>query len=476
MSAAPPPPDTEAVWLTADRPDAGELGLCVHCGFCLNVCPTYHDLGVETNSPRGRIALMRGLDSGRIAWSPRVQQHFDQCLQCRACETACPSKVPYGRLMEATRAEAFAQRKGSRRQRALWQLVMRGVFPYPRRMRLAGYGLKLYQRSGLQAFVRKSGLLRRLAPKLAQIDALSPRLDQPFYANREAERCAPAEPVRARAALVTGCMMPLAFPETHRATVRVFARNGVSVSAPASQVCCGALHAHGGDVEAARGLARRNIEAFTPESCDPPDAILINAAGCGSHLKEYGHLLRNDQEYAQRAAAFAARVRDVHEYLVEIGFAAPEGRIERTVTYQDSCHLSHAQNLRKPPREILGGIPGLMLREMRTPDKCCGSAGLYSVAQSDISARVLAEKMQDLLATDADQVCTANPGCMLQLDAGMAQYDAAGRMMPRSAHAIELLDESYRLGDDARRRSSASLTHADTDRTAPDTNRAGSGH
>ena len=447
MSIAEPSPQAEPLWLTEDRPDAGELGLCVHCGFCLNACPTYHDLGVETDSPRGRIALMRGLDDGRIAWSDRVQQHFDQCLQCRACETACPSKVPYGRLMEATRAEAFAQQKWPRRQRLIWRLVMRGVFPYPRRMRLAGLGLKLYQRSGLQSLVRRSGLLQRLAPKLAEIDALSPSADRPFYANREAAREPLRGAVRSRAALVTGCMMPLAYPETHRATVRVFARNGVAVNAPDAQVCCGALHAHGGDIEAARELARRNIDAFTPESEDLPDAILINAAGCGSHLKEYGHLLRNDPEYAQRAAAFAARVRDVHEYLVEIGFAKPAGRIERTVTYQDSCHLSHAQGIRNPPREVLRSIPGLTLSEMRTPDRCCGSAGIYSVVQSDISKRVLAEKMDDVLATSAEQICTANPGCMLQLDAGIAQYDRHGRMMPRSTHAIELLDESYRLGD-----------------------------
>ena len=440
-------PDFESIWQTADRPDTGELGLCVHCGFCLNACPTYHDLGVETDSPRGRIALMRGLDEGRIAWSPRVQRHFDQCLQCRACETACPSKVPYGRLMEATRAEAFAQRRWPLRQRLIWRLVMRGVFPYPRRMRLLGYGLKLYQRTGLQAFVRRSGLLRRLTPKLAEIEELSPNADRPFYDNAEAARVQAQNPVRAHAALITGCMMPLAYPETHRATVDVFARNGVAVEAPDAQVCCGALHAHGGDVEAARDLARRNIDAFTPKGPEPPDAILINAAGCGSHLKEYGHLLRNDQEYAGRAAAFASRVRDVHEYLTEIGFELPAGRIERRVTYQDSCHLSHAQNIRAAPREVLRSIPGLDLIEMRTPDRCCGSAGIYSVVQSDISQRVLAEKMSDVLGTGAEQVCTANPGCMLQLDAGIARFDDDRRMIPRSAHAIELLAESYRLGD-----------------------------
>ena len=444
-----PPTAGEPIWLTEDRPDAHELGLCVHCGFCLNACPTYLDLGIETDSPRGRIALMRALDTGRVDWTPRVQQHFDQCLQCRACETACPSKVPYGRLMEATRAEAFAQQRWPRRRRIVWNIVMRGVFPSPRRMRLAGYGLKLFQLSGMQALVRRSGLLRRLSPALADVEALSPDARDRFYNNAEAARERPAEPVRLNANLLTGCMMPLAYPETHRATVRVFARNGVAVSAPNEQVCCGALHAHGGDVEMARRLARKNIDAFLPDGAAPPDAILINAAGCGSHLKEYGHLMRNDAAYAGRAADFAERVRDVHEYLVEIGFTRPTGAVNRTVTYQDSCHLSHAQNVRKAPRQLLGSIPGLQLREMRTPDRCCGSAGIYSIMQADISKRVLAEKMEDVLATGAEQVCTANPGCMLQLDAGIARFDTEGTLSSRSAHAIELLDESYRIGDAA---------------------------
>ncbi len=434
----------ESLFVSGDRPDEGELGLCVHCGFCLNACPTYLDLGVEPDSPRGRIALMRALDTGRIDWTERVQQHFDQCLQCRACETACPSKVPYGRLMEATRAEAFSQRRWPRRQRLIWRLVMRGLFPSPRRLRLAFRLLQAHQRTGMQALLRRSGALRLLPRRLREVEAMAPDVRGPFFGNREASAVPAAEPARGSAALVTGCIMPLAFPETHRATVRVFARNGVRMSAPEAQVCCGALHAHGGDVEQARALARKNIAAFMPEGEKPPDAILINAAGCGSHLKEYGHLLRDDAEWAERAAAFAERVRDVHEYLVGIGFEPPTGRIERSVTYQDSCHLSHAQGVRKPPREILRAIPGLTLREMRTPDRCCGSAGLYSAVQPEISKRVLAEKMEDVLGTGAEQVCTANPGCMMQLDQGLARFDAEGVMLPRSAHAIELLDEAYR--------------------------------
>ncbi len=386
---------------------------------------------------------MRALDTGRVEWTERVQQHFDQCLQCRACETACPSKVPYGRLMEATRADAFAQGRQSRGQRFWWRVVMRGVFPSPRRLRLAFRLLQWHQRTGMQRLTRRSGLVRLLPRRLREIEAMAPDARRPFFGNGEAEREAPEEPVRARAALVSGCIMPLAFAETQRATVRVFARNGVRVLAPEAQVCCGALHAHGGDVEQARELARRNIAAFMPEGEEPPEAILINAAGCGSHLKEYGHLLRGDAEWAGRAAAFAELVRDVHEYLVEIGFRPPLGRVERKVTYQDSCHLAHGQGVRKAPREILRAIPGLELREMRTPDRCCGSAGLYSVVQPEISRRVLAEKMEDVLGTGAEQVCTANPGCMMQLDQGLARFDEEGAMLGRSAHAIELLDEAY---------------------------------
>lgn len=431
---------------TIDAPSDADLSLCVHCGICLNHCPTYLELGQEPDSPRGRLQLMKALSEDRVGLTPRVLEHFDRCLQCRACETACPSLVPYGRLMEATRADIFQQGQMlSRRGRLLWRIVMRGVFPHPKRLRALGRGLRLFQRSGLQGLVRRSGLLGRIAPKLATLEALAPDLRRPFFEPADVERYAPRE-VRARASMLTGCVMPLSHPDTHHATARTLSRNGVAVSAPRGQVCCGALHAHGGDVEQARALARRNIDEFLPAGEPGPDAIVVNAAGCGSHMKEYGHLLRDDPDYAERAVEFGARVRDVSEYLVEVGFEAPGGRIERAVTYQDSCHLVHAQRVKDAPRALLRSIPGLDLREMRTPDRCCGSAGLYSIMQSSLSGAILRDKMSDIAQTKAEQVCSANPGCLLQLDAGVRLYvdDMTGA---RSPHVIDLLDESYRAAE-----------------------------
>ena len=462
-----------------EGPNAAELSLCVHCGFCLNDCPTYLELGQEPDSPRGRLQLMKAVGDGRVDLTPRVLQHFDRCLQCRACETACPSLVPYGRLMEATRADLFQQGKlHDRRTRWLWRLIMRGVFPHPARLRLLATGLRLYQRSGLQGLVRRTRLLDRFAPRLARIDALAPDATRPFFSPRDIDRYAPAAEPRATVALLTGCVMPLSHGDTHHATARVLSRNGIRVTAPPDQICCGALHAHGGDVEQARALARHNIDHFLPLADGPngnpksrppaPDAIVVNAAGCGSHMKEYGHLLRADDAYADRAKTFAALVRDVSEYLVDAGFDPPAGPLNRAVTYQDSCHLAHAQRIREAPRRLLASIPGLELREMEHPDRCCGSAGIYSVMQNHLSGAILREKMQEIAATGADQVCTANPGCMVQIDAGLRLY-VDKWPGGRSLHVVDLLDESYRLAEGpnyaAPARASARAS-ASTERTA----------
>ena len=427
-----------------DRPDSAELSLCVRCGFCLNVCPTYLELGVEMDSPRGRLSLMRALEEGRVEPTPRVLRYFDQCLQCRACESACPSGVPYGRLMEATRADLFQQGRRSRRQRLLWDLVMRRLVPSPRRLRWVALGLRIYQRWGLQRLVRASGMLRLVAPRLAEVEAMAPDATRPFFRPGDERRYAPPGTPRARVALLSGCVMPLLYGATHHATARVLSRNGAAVTAPKRQVCCGALHAHSGDLETARALARRDIDVFLAED---PAAIIVNAAGCGSHMKEHGHLLRNDVRYARKAERFAGLVRDVHEYLLKEGFDAPGGALQRSVTYQDSCHLVHGQKVREAPRAVLRAIPGLELREMAHPDQCCGSAGIYSVVQRGLAGAILAEKMAEIDATGAEAVCTANPGCMMQLDAGLRLQGRSGGPRGRTLHVIELLDESYRLAE-----------------------------
>ena len=411
-------------------PSPEDLARCVHCGFCLEACPTYMITRLETESPRGRIQLARAITEGRIEPTPNVISHFDLCLQCRACETACPSGVLYGRIIEGTRA-MIAVRPDRPRAWKLRSLVLRLLFRQPWRLRLAFAGLKTYQRSPLSKVVR-----RLLPSRLRKMEEMMPLIpDRRFRGAAVAGM--PAAQVKATVALLEGCVMPLLQPETHEATVRVLARNGCKVLVPQGQGCCGALHLHNGDREPARQLARRNIDVFLGSGAD---YIAVNAAGCGSAMKEYGELFAYDRAYADKARRFAERVRDVNELLVEIGFEKPSGPVETRVTYQDSCHLAHAQRVRSAPRELLRSIPGLDLVEMTTPDRCCGSAGIYNLTQTDMSRQVLDDKMDDCLATGCDVIATANPGCVLQLQLGVRQRGSGQEVL----HVVELLDEAYR--------------------------------
>jgi glycolate oxidase iron-sulfur subunit len=417
------------VHVFTDGPREEDLARCVHCGFCLQACPTYVITSLETESPRGRIALAGALAKGTIEATPNVVQHFDLCLQCRACETACPSGVPYGRIIEGARAlvQSRPDRPRSWRTRAM---ALRILFAEPRRLKLAFSLLRRYQRSPL------AGWLRRVLPsRLRQMEAMLPKLPDRFF-EPPVIAAQPAGEVRATVALLSGCIMPMTHPQTHEATLRVLARNGCRVLVPAAQGCCGALHVHNGDPEAARKLARKNIDAFLASGAD---YFVVNSAGCGSAMKEYGELFERDKAYASKAARFVEGVRDVNELLVEIGFAAPTGRVEERVTYQDSCHLVHAQRIKDAPRDILRSIPGLELAEMATPDRCCGSAGIYNLTQTEMSRLVLDDKMLDVMSTNCDVVCTANPGCMLQLDLGVRLSGGSQEVL----HVVELLDRAY---------------------------------
>jgi Fe-S oxidoreductase len=410
-------------------PREEDLARCVHCGFCLQACPTYVITSLETESPRGRIALARALAEDRIEVTPNLVTHFDLCLQCRACETACPSGVPYGRIMEGARA--LVQSKPERpRSWRLRSLALRLLFARPWRLRLAFAMLRLYQRSPL------STLARRLLPgHLRQMEAMLPQIPGRSF-NPPLVAAEPASGTKATVSMLSGCIMPLTHPQTHEATVRVLARNGCRVLVPPAQGCCGALHIHNGDPEAARSLARRNIDVFLGSEAE---YIVVNSAGCGSAMKEYADLFEGDPVYEEKARAFVAKVRDVTELLTDIGFRPPEGRVEASVTYQDSCHLVHAQRIREAPREVLRSIPGLQLVEMSTPDRCCGSAGIYNVTQTEMSRQVLQDKMDDVMATACDVVSTANPGCMLQLDLGVRLRGGNQEVV----HVIELLDRAY---------------------------------
>jgi Fe-S oxidoreductase len=422
---------TEHVHQLEDGPTEADLARCVHCGFCLQACPTYVALGIETESPRGRIQLARAVQEERIAPTPGVVAHFDLCLQCRACETACPSGVPYGRIMESARAKV-GQQPDRPRSWKLRQWVLRRAFAAPWRLRLTFGALRLYQRLPLFP-----GLVGRVIPRrLREMQETLPRLPRRFFRSRPVLADLPSP--RATVALLVGCVMPLTYPQTHEATVRVLEHNSVRVVAP-PQGCCGALHVHNGDPAAARKLARMNIDSFLAAGVD---AIVVNAAGCGSTMKEYAELFAGDSAYETKAVEFAAKVKDITEYLAELPFEAPAGSIGARVTYQDSCHLLHAQRIRSAPREIMRAIPGLELVEMEGSDRCCGSAGIYNLTQPSMSRTILDAKMADALATGPDVIATANPGCMLQLELGVRRSGTDQRVV----HVVELLDEAYRAG------------------------------
>jgi glycolate oxidase iron-sulfur subunit len=374
---------------------------------------------------------VRAAAEGRIEPNARFGEHIYLCLMCRACETACPSGVQFGRIAEAAR-EVLGP-PGGPLARLLARLAFTQLFPYPRRLRLAARLLRLYQRSGLQ------WLARRLLPRrLREMDAMLPPVPRKFFAP-EADVLPAIGPRRARVALLSGCVMSTMFADINDATVRVLRRNGCEVVTPRAQVCCGALNVHNGESHAARQMARRNVRSFLDAGVD---AVIVNAAGCGAAMKEYGHLLRDDPSYAEPATRMATLVKDASEFLVELGLLPPAGRVEMTITYQDPCHLAHGQKVRKPPRQLLAAIPGLRLLEMDGSDRCCGSAGIYNITQPQMSAQVLEEKMAAVARTGAQAIVAPNPGCMLQLRAGGLRYGPALPVF----HLIDLLDRAYEEG------------------------------
>ena len=415
-----------------DRPTWDLYATCVHCGLCLNHCPTYRVLGMEMDSPRGRIYQVLQVDAGRLPIGDSFVTHIDRCLDCRACETACPSGVQYGHIVERARAQIEQQYRRPWLARQARGFFYRHALGNPRRLAVLARLLRFYQRSGLQKLARSSGLLKLM--RVSQLEQLQPTIDDHFFFD-QIGKVFPAEgELRARVALHAGCIANVAFSELNRATIRVLNKNGVEVWVPEGQNCCGALQAHAGYRTEARKLARQNITAMLD---DRFHAIVTNAAGCGSTLKEYGDLLREDGQHST-AEKFAAKVKDVTEFLQQLGLRKPAKKIEIKATYQDPCHLAHGQKIRSAPRELLREI-GLRLEEMPHPDQCCGSAGSYNVTQNDLSMKILDEKMKDIAHTSAELVVTANVGCMLQLRAGM---ERAGRDVPVK-HVVEMLDLCY---------------------------------
>jgi glycolate oxidase iron-sulfur subunit len=426
--------------IDADHPkiaalDLPELYRCVHCGLCLNQCPTYHALRLEPESPRGRIHLVRAASEGRIDLNDRFKEHLYLCLLCRACETACPSGVQYGHIAETARE--ILGPPGSKFARAALNLVFTRLLPYPWRLRLAARLLRLYQRGGLRRLIRPL-----LPEKLRRMESMLPPISRRFF-----HPAAPVLPAigarRAKVAMLNGCVMPLLFADVNEATVRVLQRNGCDIVFPPGQICCGALNIHNGETAAAKKMAQQNIDSFLAAGVD---SILVNAAGCGAAMKEYGYLLRDDAVYAAKAQQFGALVKDAGEFLADLGLVAPRGRLEMTVTYQDPCHLAHGQRVRSQPRKLLQAIPGVRLIEMEGADRCCGSAGIYNVTHPEMSQQLLAEKMQAVAATRAEAVVAPNPGCMLQLRYGARQYGPQVNVY----HLMDLLERAYVAADGAR--------------------------
>ena len=409
---------------------------CIHCGLCLNACPTYRLWNLEADSPRGRIHQMIHVEQGNFPVTDSFVDHIDKCLDCRACETACPSGVEYGKLVEHARARIERDYRRPLLSRIARDIVYRRLLPHPRRIAAVARLLRFYQRPGVQSLARSTGVLKLFG--LAQREALLPRIDKDFFFDRLGKVFPAAGQRRARVAFFAGCVANVTFAELNAATIRVLTANGCEVVVPAEQLCCGALAAHAGIRDVARGLARQNLRAFAAFEAGEIDAIVTNAAGCGSTLKEYDHLFTADEpEYAQ-AQAFASKTRDVTEFLAALGMVAKLKPIRQRVTYQDSCHLLHGQKIREAPRALLRAIPGLNLVELPFSEICCGSAGVYNVTQTEASLDLLADKMRHAGATQAQIIATSNPGCLLQMRAGARIHGTDQQVL----HVIELLDQA----------------------------------
>ncbi len=455
---------------------------CIHCGFCLPTCPTYAVLGVEMDSPRGRIYQMQAVSEGRIEISPEFVDHMNCCLGCRACETACPSGVQFGKLIEAAREQIqieiahkpflnglkpakheaaepvgtgeFPLLEYPESRLAFESLIAKGLRRFffdlmlPSRLvtSLVFAGLKIYQRSGLQSLVHRTGLLDAVnalpTPLQGQLkipEGLMPAASGDLLPQPLPEITPALTRKRYRAGFISGCIMDQVYRDINEATIRVLAANGCEVITPPGQQCCGALHIHAGEADRGRQLARHNIDVFEPYNCD---VIIINSAGCGSNLKEYGHLLRDDPAYASRASSFSSKVKDISEFLVSIDWNREMGTLHRTVTYHDACHLFHGQKVKQQPRELLNAIPGLTIVNLKEADWCCGSAGIYNITNQEMASQLLERKMNNIKATAANVVATGNPGCMMQIALGAQQRGIGIEVV----HPVQLLDEAYQAG------------------------------
>jgi len=415
-------------------PDTALIDDCVHCGFCLPACPTYVLWGEEMDSPRGRIYMMKKSTQGEAPLDQRFRLHMDNCLGCMACMTACPSGVQYDKLIEDTRAQV--ERNISRPiADTLFRKILFATFPYANRLRLVALPMFLYQRSGLQKLIRASGVLRLFPKRITAMESLLPQVPTNLF-KRLPTNVAATSATRRRVGMLSGCVQQVFFQHVNEATVRVLAAEGCEIVIPQPQACCGALMVHSGLEDQAAHLARQMIAAFESANVD---TVVINAAGCGSTMKEYGHILRDDPVWATRAAAFSAKCKDISEILCDLPARAPRHPLPMRVAYHDACHLRHAQAIHEQPRRLLSTIPGLEVAEVEESNLCCGSAGVYNLLNPEPATQLGDRKVEKLLATKAEAVISANPGCLLQLMSGLRRRGL--RTMP-TFHLVELLDAS----------------------------------
>ncbi len=432
-------PISFAPYVDADAPSEELISRCVHCGLCLPTCPTFAVLGLEADSPRGRIRLMKNVWDGRVDPSAEAfDLHMSRCLDCRACETACPSGVQFGKLVEGARSQLTTLRRAPVGQRVMRRLAFAELLTHPARLTAFAWLGFAARRLGAGWLLRAVG---RAVPPAARLGGLLELVPASPPSSAVLAKVFEAQGQRrGRIALFTGCVMRSVYSDTNAATARVLARNGVEVLVPEEQTCCGALHAHAGLRADARELARRNITSLERLEVD---AFIVNAAGCGANLKEYGWLLKDDPAWAERAERFAARVKDAAEYLARLGLSAQPGRYRAKVAYDDPCHLLHGQGIKSEPRSLLAAIPELELVELVEADWCCGSAGTYNVTQPELAEKLAHRKAERIRQSGADTVVTANPGCQMQISAGLR---AAGMRMP-VLHLMDVLDTAYAAAD-----------------------------
>jgi len=421
-----------------DLPSNDILTNCMHCGLCLPVCPTFALTGKETSSPRGRIRLIKAVAEGTLDVTDGFINEMNFCLDCQACETACPAGVRYGSLVEAARNQIRMQGRESTAAITLKWIFLRNIVSKKYLLKLTARILGVYQSSGLEALLKRSVVIKKLAPKLAKLQELSPRIDGRFFDDIYPEIIHPSGQPKYRVGFLSGCIMNVAFASVHEDTVKVLLHHDCEVIIPKQQVCCGSLQAHNGDFEIARQLAKKNIDVFLSFELD---AIVMNSAGCGALMKEYGQYLRDDPTYAEKAERLAAKVKDISEFLYDIGLKKPVKEFRHTVSYHDACHLVHSQKVSIQPRSLLQSIPGIDYVELNEASWCCGSAGIYNVIRHEDSMNILDRKMSHVKKTGAEYLVANNPGCLTQIEYGCAKENVSMNIV----HLATLLRVVYEL-------------------------------